>query len=344
VYGLAKSVLFELDAERAHHLGIMALKAMGPLSRTVRPADDPVLATTVAGLRFPNPVGLAAGLDKNAEAVTGLFGLGFGFVEIGTVTPKAQPGNPKPRLFRLLEHEALINRLGFNNEGADAVAKRLTALTWRPGPIGVNLGKNKDTPLEHAVDDYVSCAKTLAPLGDYVVVNLSSPNTPGLRQLQEPEVLERLLQLVRQTVTKPLFLKIAPDLGDEAVDAVVDVARGCAVDGLICTNTTIGRPVAHALAGEVGGLSGKPLRQRSTEVVRRAFVRTQGTLPIIGVGGVFTVDDAWEKISAGASLVQIYSGFIYGGPGLPAALCLGLAQRATQAGLPSISAAVGRNA
>ena len=345
MYQLAKSLLFALDPERAHHLGIAALKAMGPFARSLRPAANPLLATRVAGIDFESPVGLAAGLDKNAEAVAGLFGLGFGFVEIGTVTPRPQPGNPKPRLFRLPEHEALINRLGFNNHGAEVVAQRLKAVSWRPGPVGVNLGKNKDTPLENAASDYVACAKVLGPLGDYVVVNLSSPNTPGLRPLQEPEALEGLLRAVRETVTgKPLFLKIAPDLADEAIDTVVDVARACGVDGVICTNTTIARSITHPLAGEVGGLSGKPLRQRSTEVVRRAFAHGKGALPIIGVGGIFTADDAWEKISAGAALVQIYSGFIYRGPGLPASLCEELSERVTQAGLTSIAQAVGRNA
>ncbi len=345
MYALAKALLFQLDAEKAHHLGMGALKAFAPFARVFRPDDQPALKTTVAGIEFPNPIGLAAGLDKNAEVVAGLFGLGFGFVEIGTVTPRAQPGNPSPRLFRLPEHEALINRLGFNNEGMAAAAQRLKALSYRPAPVGVNLGKNKDTPNENAVDDYVACAKVLGPLGDYVVVNLSSPNTPGLRALQEPEALERLLEAVRAEVTgRPLFLKIAPDLADEAINAVVDVARGCGVDGLICTNTTIGRPFEHPLAAEAGGLSGRPLRARATEVIRRTFQRTKGSLPIIGVGGIFTAEDAWEKICAGASLVQVYSGFIYGGPGLPASLCEGLVEKTELAGLSSIASAVGRNA
>lgn len=345
MYELAKALLFQFDAERAHHWGIFALKALSSRARDLRPADADVLKTTVAGLTFPNPVGLAAGFDKNAEVVTALWGLGFGFIEVGTVTPRAQPGNPKPRLFRLREHDALINRLGFNNDGMLAVAARLKALSWRPGPVGVNVGKNKDTPLDQAVDDYVACAKTLGPWGDYVVVNLSSPNTPGLRALQEPEALERLLRATREVVIgRPLFLKIAPDLSDEAIDAVVDVARECGVNGLICTNTTIARPIEHPLAKEMGGLSGRPLRQRSTEAIRRAFRRTKGSLPIVGVGGVFTVDDAWEKISAGASLVQIYTGFVYQGPTLPARLYAGLGERVTQAGLSSIGAAVGRDA
>lgn len=346
---LVRPVLFHLDAERAHHLGMAGLRAM-PVAmakswRSNARADRPTLMTTVAGLRFPNPVGLAAGLDKNAEALVGLFGLGFGFVEIGTVTPRAQPGNPLPRIFRIPEHTALINRLGFNNEGMAEVKGRLERLAWRPGPIGVNLGKNKDTPNEQAVEDYVACAEALGPLGDYVVVNLSSPNTPGLRQLQEPEALAAILSAVRAKVgAKPLFLKIAPDLGDEAVDAVVDVARSTNITGLICTNTTITRPFEHPIAKETGGLSGKPVFQRSTEVLRRVFKRSGGALPLIGVGGVFDADDAFAKIAAGASLVQIYTGFIYGGPGLPRRILDGLEAKVAALGLTNLAQAVGRDA
>jgi dihydroorotate dehydrogenase len=308
-------------------------------------AHRPSLRVRMAGLDFPNPVGLGAGLDKNAEALAGLFALGFGFVEVGTVTPRPQPGNPKPRIFRLPEQQALINRMGFNNEGMDGVAARLRELEWRPGPIGVNIGKNKDTPLEGAAEDYARCARTLGPLGDYLVVNLSSPNTPGLRQLQEPRALEAILRAVRAVVpARPLLLKIAPDLADEAVDAVVDVARACGADGLICTNTTLSRPEPHLLAGEAGGLSGRPLFQRSTEVLRRAFRRAQGALPLIGVGGVFSGEDAWAKICAGASLVQVYSGLVYGGPGLPKRLLDTLDAKVSAAGFDSIARAVGRDA
>jgi dihydroorotate dehydrogenase len=348
---LVRPLLFRLPPELAHHLGLWSLGLMDlapGLARWCRRrvrADRPVLEIRVAGLAFPNPLGLAAGLDKNGEAIVGLFSLGFGSVEVGTVTPRPQPGNPAPRLFRLPEHQALINRLGFNNAGMAAVGARLRELEWRPGPVGLNLGKNKDTPNEAAVDDYVACAQALSPLADYVVVNLSSPNTPGLRALQAPEALARLLTAVRRAVVaRPLFLKIAPDLADEAIDDVVDVARACGADGLICTNTTITRPVAHPLAQEAGGLSGRPLFDRSTEVLRRAFRRTGGTLPLVGVGGVFDGEDAWKKICAGASLVQLYTGFVYGGPGLPKRILDTLEDKVTKLGLTSIAGAVGRDA
>ena len=351
MYRLLRPLLFSLDAEVAHDVAMWGLSwaelapgVAGLMRRRARP-DRSTLKARVAGLDFPNPVGLAAGLDKNAVAVAGLFALGFGSVEVGTVTPRAQPGNPKPRIFRLKEHEALINRLGFNNEGMGAMASRLRELEWRPAPIGVNIGKNKDTPLETAVEDYVKCAEALSPLADYVAVNLSSPNTPGLRQLQEPEALASLLRAVRSKVVgRPLFLKIAPDLGDEAIDAAVDVARDCGTDGLICTNTTITRPVEHLQAGEAGGLSGRPLFTRSIEVVKRAFQRSEGKLPIIGVGGIFDGEDAWKKICAGASLVQVYSGFIYRGPALVTEILDTLETKLSELGLDSIAKAIGRNA
>ena len=293
MYRFARPFLFLLPAETAHRLGMWALARVGRwlgLCRRLRaralPADAD-LSMKVSGLAFPNPIGLATGLDKDAEAVEALFGFGFGFVEVGTLTPRPQPGNPRPRLFRVRNQRALINRLGFNNHGAAAAAARLRALAWRPGPLGVNIGKNKDTPLEAASADYVACLETLAPLADYLVVNASSPNTPGLRQLQEPETLTALLLSVRRRLDevaadKPLFLKVAPDLAPEAVDAIVDVALACQIDGLIATNTTIQRPVAHPLAAEAGGLSGAPLRQLSNAVIRRAYARSGGKLPIIG--------------------------------------------------------------
>ncbi len=346
-----RPLLFRLDAEQAHEVamwGLSLLDAAPGVAKVLRRRAIPErtsLRMHVAGLDFPNPVGVAAGLDKNAEAIVGLFALGFGAVEVGTVTPRPQPGNDKPRAFRLKEHEALINRFGFNNEGMQAMAGRLRELEWRPAPVGVNIGKNKDTPLEAAVEDYVKCADALSSLADYVVVNLSSPNTPGLRQLQEPEALAKLLHEVRRHVVgRPLFLKIAPDLGDEAIDAVVDVARDCGSDGLICTNTTLTRPVDHALAKEAGGLSGRPLFARSTEVVRRAFQRAGGALPIIGVGGIFDGEDAWKKICAGASLVQVYSGFIYQGPPMVKDILDVLETKVSEAGLASLSQAVGRDA
>lgn len=348
---LVRPLLFRVPPEPAHHLGLWGLglfdlaPAFAAWRRRSAHAERSTLKVHVAGLDFPNPVGLAAGLDKNAEAMVGLFALGFGSIEVGTVTPRPQPGNPAPRLFRLPEHQALINRLGFNNLGMYALAGRLRELPWRPGPVGVNLGKNKDTPNEAAVDDYLACAEVLSPLADYVVVNLSSPNTPGLRALQEPEALAKLLGAVRKAVVaRPLFLKIAPDLTDEAVDEVVDVARACEADGLICTNTTLARPVAHRHAHEAGGLSGRPVFDRSTQVLRRAYRRCEGKLPLVGVGGVFDGEDAWRKIAAGASLVQVYTGFVYGGPGLVKRILDTLEEKITALGLDSVARAVGRDA
>jgi dihydroorotate dehydrogenase len=348
---LVRPLLFRLDAEAAHHLGMWALAladtapTVSRWARTKAAPYNPALSMTVAGLHFPNPVGLAAGLDKNAEAITGLFSLGFGAVEVGTVTPRAQPGNEPPRLFRLPEHGALINRMGFNNHGMDAMAGRLRETSWKPGPVGVNIGKNKDTPLEAAADDYLQCAQYLGPLADYLVINLSSPNTPGLRALQEPKALGALLRTVRQhTVGVPLFLKIAPDLSDEAIDAVVDVALEHRLDALICGNTTMSRPIAHRYSSEAGGLSGRPLLSLSTHVLTRAFARAQGRLPLIGVGGIFSSEDAWQKVCAGASLVQLYTGLIYEGPSLVPRIVRGLESNLAQVGLKSLAQAVGRNA
>jgi len=350
-WGLLRPLLFTLDAEAAHHAGIWALSlidaspGLASVMRNSVRADRQALATTIGSLHLPNCVGLAAGLDKNAEAITGLFSLGFAAVEIGTVTPRPQPGNPLPRLFRIPPEHALINRMGFNNDGADAIAARLRELQFRPAAVGANLGKNKDTPLDRAADDYVIGAEKLGPLSDYLVVNLSSPNTPGLRTLQEPEVLEKLLTATRRAAgAKPLWLKIAPDLTDEAVDAAVDVAMGCGLDALVATNTTLRRPFFHPVSGEAGGLSGKPVRQRSTEVVRRAFLRAKGRLPIVGVGGIFNGADAWEKICAGASLVQLYTGFVYGGPGMVKQVLDELEVRLQQSGLAKLADAVGSNA
>lgn len=347
---LARPLLFHLPAETAHELGVWCLSLADLTAscaeglRRRAGADRPSLAVRVAGLSFPNPLGLAAGLDKNAEAMVGLFGLGFGFLEVGTVTPRPQPGNARPRLFRLPECDALINRMGFNNQGVAAITGRLRELEWRPGPVGVNIGKNRDTPLAEAPSDYLACAGALDSCADYLTVNLSSPNTPGLRSLQEPQALESLLRSIRPHTKRPLFLKIAPDLSDEALDALVDVASGCSVDALVCTNTTISRPVTHRLCAQEGGLSGRPLLERSTEILRRVFRRTQGKLPLVGAGGIFSGEDAWAHICAGASLVQIYTGLIYKGPSLPRHVLGALEQKVEQTGLASISQAVGRNA
>jgi dihydroorotate dehydrogenase len=348
---LLRPLLFRLGAETAHELAILGLAGLGlvpglpaALRRLVRPSRRS-LQIRVAGLDFPNPVGLAAGMDKDAQAVAGFFALGFGALELGTVTPRPQPGNPRPRAFRIPEREALINRMGFNNRGAEAMGRRLERTRWRPGLLGVNIGKNKDTPLERAVDDYLAAARRLGPLADYVALNLSSPNTPGLRSLQAPAVLGGLLRSVRQEVRgRPMFLKIAPDLTDEEIDEVVQVALDSGTDALICTNTTLARPFEHPVAAEAGGLSGRPLTARATAVVRRAFRAGQGRLPIIGVGGIFDAQDAWEKICAGASLIQLYTGFIYGGPGLVREVLDGLETRLAAAGLDTLAKAVGRDA
>ncbi len=353
MYRLARALLFLLSAERAHRLGMTFLRWFGHLQGLCQRMRARTLAAVtydasvkVAGMELAHPVALAAGLDKEAEAVDGLLALGFAAVEVGTLTPRPQPGNPQPRLFRIPEHRALINRMGFNNHGAANAADNLRARTWHPAPVGVNIGKNKDTPLESAVDDYVACVDTLAPLGDYVVVNASSPNTPGLRKLQEPEALGALLRAVKARLTqvapgKPLFLKIAPDLTPEAVDEVVDVARACGLDGLIATNTTIARPFEHPVAKETGGLSGAPVREPANAVIRRAYARSGGALPIIGVGGVFTAEDVYEKLRAGASVVQVYTGFIYEGPGMVRRLLEGLGPLLARDGFRSVREAIG---
>lgn len=353
MYRLARALLFLLPAERAHRLGMTLLRWFGHLSGLCQSLRARTLSVVtydasvkVAGLELAHPVALAAGLDKEAEAVDGLLALGFAAVEVGTLTPRPQPGNPTPRLFRIPEHRALINRMGFNNHGATNAAEHLRARTWHPAPVGVNIGKNKDTPLEKAVDDYVACVDTLAPLGDYVVVNASSPNTPGLRKLQEPEALTALLRAVKARLDqvapgKPLFLKIAPDLTPEAVDEVVDVARACGLAGLIATNTTIARPFEHPVAKEAGGLSGAPVREPANAVIRRAYARSGGALPIIGVGGVFTAEDVYEKLRAGASVVQVYTGFIYEGPGMVRQLLEGLGPLLARDGFRSVREAIG---
>jgi dihydroorotate dehydrogenase len=340
MYRLLRKLLFLLPPESAHALGLGVLALLGRWPSICRRARARALSAGVgreavdlrtrsAGMELAHPVALAAGLDKDAHAVSGLFALGFAAVEVGTVTPRPQPGNPAPRLFRLPEHGALINRLGFNNAGAEAAATQLRAATWRPGPLGVNVGKNQDTSLESASADYLACVSALAPDADYLVVNASSPNTPGLRQLQEPERLSALLRAVRSRMDqvapgRPLFLKIAPDLAAEAVEAVVDVALQARVSGLIATNTTITRPFAHPLAGQQGGLSGRPLRALATETLRCAARRADGRLALWAAGGVATAEDVYERLRAGASVVQVYTAFIYEGPALVRRLLQGL--------------------
>jgi dihydroorotate dehydrogenase len=355
MYRPVRSLLFLLPAEAAHGLGMWALQQLGASprarqrsrSRALEPTRGEIdLRVSVAGLSLEHPIALAAGLDKDARVVEGLFGLGFSAVEIGTLTPRPQLGNARPRIFRLPEQQALINRMGFNNAGAAAASLRLRDLAWRPGPVGANMGKNRVTPLERAADDYLACVEELAPWSDYAVLNASSPNTPGLRQLQEPEQLAALLKTVRIRMDqvapgKPLFLKVAPDLELEAVDAIVDLAREHRVDGLIATNTTVTRPVQHPLCREAGGFSGRPIRELATRIVARAYARSAGALPIIGVGGVFTGADAYEKIRAGASAVQLYTGFIYGGPDTVRRILTELVELLRRDGFHSVADAVG---
>lgn len=342
MYDLLKRGLFLLSPERAHVLGMAALRAWGAVCAPPAAEAGPDLSVTSAGLRFAHPVVLAAGFDKDAEAVAGFFAAGFAGVEVGTVTPRPQPGNPSPRLFRIPEARALINRMGFNNHGAAAMAARLRALGRRGGPVGVNLGKNKDTPLERAVDDYVAGVDALGALADYLVVNASSPNTPGLRQLQQAEPLRLLLTTVKARVDAvssgtPLFLKVAPDLAPEEVDAVVDVAVEVGIAGLICTNTTLSRPgVSGAVAEEAGGLSGAPLAPLALATLRRAVARARGRLALWASGGVFTADDVLERLEAGAEVVQVYTAFVYEGPLLVPRLLRDLRARLAARGLAAL--------
>ncbi|HEY9651874.1 MAG TPA: quinone-dependent dihydroorotate dehydrogenase [Coleofasciculaceae cyanobacterium] len=316
--------------------------------------SDKRLEQTLWGLKFPNPLGLAAGFDKDGVA-TGIWGIfGFGFAELGTVTLKAQPGNPRPRLFRLTADKAILNRMGFNNDGAEALATRLAQQSGqpRPVPLGINLGKSKVTPLEESAADYLGSFRLLKNWGDYFVVNVSSPNTPGLRSLQDANQLAVILDALQQENqgVKPILVKIAPDLEWEAITDVIDLAQTYQLAGIVATNTTIGRDFLQTqvipatgkpVTEEAGGISGLPLRQRATEVIRFIYQQTQGQLPIIGVGGIFTAEDAWEKIAAGATLIQVYTGMVYEGPWMMRRILEGLLQKLEAHGLASISEAVG---
>lgn len=349
LFNLARPLIHRMDAETAHRLTVAALATAPALKPG---ADDPVLATEAFGLSFSNPVGLAAGFDKNAEAVDGALGLGFGFVEVGGVTPLPQPGNPRPRVFRLLEDEAVINRYGLNSEGMEAVAKRLEARRGRGGLVGVNLGANKESADRAA--DYATLARRLAPLADFLTINVSSPNTPGLRDLQAESALDDLVArtlAARDEVATggqrtPILIKIAPDLTLPELDGMIAVARKREIDGLIVSNTTIARPesLRSANKAETGGLSGKPLFTASTRILAEAFLRVEGQFPLVGVGGVDSAETAFAKIRAGATLVQFYSAMVFKGPGLAKEIKAGLATRARRAGLTRLTALIGRDA
>ena len=327
LYSLARSALFQLDPERAHDLTLKSLSALGPGAALLGAGvDQPDDARRVMGIQFPNAIGLAAGLDKNGAYLDALGLLGFGFVEIGTVTPRPQPGNPRPRMFRLEEHEAVINRLGFNNDGVEKLLRNVERSRYR-GVLGINIGKNFDTPIERAADDYVACLEAVYARASYVTVNISSPNTRNLRDLQSSERLDELLGRVmaaraalaqRTQATKPLLVKVAPDLDDAQVEVIAALAVKHAVDGLIATNTTVSREAiaGHRHALQNGGLSGRPLYALATRVLRKLAITLAGRVPIVGVGGILSGADARGKIEAGAALVQVYTGFVYRGPAL----------------------------
>jgi dihydroorotate dehydrogenase len=319
-----RPLLFSLDAEAAHHLTIALLRGASHIDLALRalkvfqPRPKP---KTVFGIDFPNPIGLAAGLDKNGVALPAWVALGFGFIEIGTVTAKTQPGNPKPRIFRFPEEEALINRLGFNNEGADAIAKRLRRLResglWPAVPVGINIGKSRVTPLEDATADYVYSFRLLREFADYIALNVSSPNTPGLRELQQPVALSRLLGAIRdenRLTPKPLLVKIAPDLSPIELEEIIAICEQNEVAGIIATNTTLDHSSIPPVRDESGGLSGAPLREKSTTLVRAIAARSK--IPVAASGGIFNADSAREKFEAGAQLLQVYTGYIYRGPRL----------------------------
>jgi dihydroorotate dehydrogenase len=369
-----RPALFAQESEAIH---IRTIAALGWLSRHEVLCDAlgsflgaPLLPVNTLGLTFPNPVGLAAGMDKYAEAVSAWPALSFGFSELGGVTWHPQPGNPAPRVFRAIPDEALVNRMGFNNPGAEVFAQKLAS--WRRAgrwprnhPIGVNLGKSKITPLEKAAEDYTNSLRLLWPHADFFVVNVSSPNTPNLRQLQDRAALDEILAAlqeinrsaaanaaVRSTKTeppprgKPILVKVAPDLSCSALDKVLELVGPRQIAGMVATNTTIHRPETTApelrqIYAEAGGLSGRPLRARSTEIIRHIYRQTRGALPIIGVGGIFDADDAWEKITAGASLVQLYAGLVYQGPGVVGEIVAGLRTRLVEAGCNQLQQAVG---
>ena len=363
---VGRSVLFKFPAEWTHHFsmgtfaGLSSLPAVPSIMRSRFTVNDPRLKTQAFGLNFANPVGLAAGFDKDAKWFPDLASLGFSHIEVGTLTGQAQSGNPKPRLFRLPADNAIINRMGFNNEGADAAAKRLskTPKARHSDILGINIGKTKIVPVDEATEDYLFSFERLFSYADYFTINVSSPNTPGLRELQNREPLIKLLNALQELNSrlatdhevdrKPILLKIAPDLGDGQLEDIVSIVKETRLDGLIATNTTISRDglkSSDSMVQEIGngGLSGSPLTTCSRDVVSRAFKLADGAFPIIGVGGIMNGDDAWEMICAGASLVQLYTGFIYGGPSIVKEINKTILRRLTEYNLDSIGAATGRS-
>jgi dihydroorotate dehydrogenase len=357
-YRTLRPLLFALPPETAHELAMTALAPVeAVLERApVAAVPDPMLSQEIWGLTFPNPVGLAAGFDKNAALPHVWAALGFGFAELGTITANPQPGNPPPRVFRLTDARALVNRLGFNNRGAAAIAPMLRARLARRCaiPVGINIGKSRVTPVAEAIGDYLRSFAALYDSADYVVINVSSPNTPGLRGLQDQTQLAPLLRAIQTdnrrlaaasgVRVRPVLVKVAPDLDDAGLRGIVEVALDCEIAGLVATNTTIERRgvcADHPLAGEAGGLSGAPLRERATAVVAALAELSAGRIPIIGVGGIFSADDAYEKIRAGASLVQVYTGFVYEGPGLAHAIAQGLRALLARDGFAHLREAVG---
>ncbi len=342
-YPFVRPLVFTLDAERAHRATIALLSLRTGTAFTPEPPSTPELETTVAGLRFPNPVGLAAGFDKDGEVFEQMLTLGFGSVEVGTLTPLAQAGNPRPRLFRLVEDQAVINRMGFNNHGQQAALTRLEKRYRTRGIVGVNVGANKDS--KDRVADYVQGVRAMTPVADYLTINISSPNTPGLRQLQDEGALRALLSAIGEGRTAggpPVCLKVAPDLGEGEPDQIVRIAMQHGIDAIIVANTTVSRPHLQSRhAGETGGLSGEPLRALALDALRRFRSASGGAIPLIAAGGIASADDAWERIRAGASLVQLYSAMIYEGPGLGRRIARGLVGKLAEEGFASIAEAVG---
>ena len=346
MYRLAKPLLFRLPPEIAHEAitGLLRVAQRTRLERAYAghyTVDDDRLSVAAFDQSFPNPVGVAAGFDKNAEIPRALASLGFGHVEVGAVTAEGQPGNPKPRMFRLREDDALVNRMGFNNAGADVVGERLAEQRLPDVPVGVNIGKSKSTPLADAPEDYRYTYEQVAEDGDYFVVNVSSPNTPGLRELQNREQLAAILETLQGAGAAPLLVKLSPDLHRDAVVDAVELANELGLDGVVATNTTTDRPdsLRSPNAAETGGLSGRPIRERATDQVR--FVAERTDLPVVGVGGVFTAEDAYEKIRAGASVVQLYTGLVYRGPGIARDINEGLLELLDRDGFASVEDAVG---